>query len=151
MSERKFMFRCIELGRLALAQMESPVGSILVYQDEIIGEGIEAVHTDDDATFHAEILAVKDAIAQGHKSKLAEAIMYTTHEPCIMCSYVIRTHKIPKIIYGMKIDHIGGAQYGVLQTEEVPYWGSAPQSIQSEFSEECLALHQEYLALKTNK
>jgi len=142
------MSRCIELGRIARAQMESPVGSILVHNDEIIGEGIEAVHTDDDVTYHAEILAIKDAIANGHKSKLSESIMYTTHEPCIMCSYVIRTHKIPKIIYGMKIDHIGGAQYGVLQTNEVPYWGEAPASIQSAYEKECLALHEEYLAQK---
>lgn len=145
------MSRCIELGKMALAQMESPVGSILVFENEIIGEGIEAVHTDDDATYHAEILAVKDAIAKGHKSKLSESIMYTTHEPCIMCSYVIRTHKIPKIIFGMKIDHIGGAQYGVLQTENVPYWGKAPESIQSEFEEECVALHHMYLEMKSSK
>ncbi len=145
------MSRCIELGKMALAQMESPVGSILVFENEIIGEGIEAVHTDDDATHHAEILAVKDAIAKGHKSKLSESIMYTTHEPCIMCSYVIRTHKIPKIIFGMKIDHIGGAQYGVLQTENVPYWGKAPESIQSEFKEECVALHHTYLEMKSSK
>lgn len=58
--------------------------------------------------------------------------MYTTHEPCIMCSYMIRHHRIPEIIFGTAVPYIGGltSQFGVLATEAVPKWGKQTKSDQ---------------------
>ena len=123
-----YMQKCIELAKIAKERGDSPVGSILVYNDEIIGEGIEAGKSSGDVTQHAEILAIQDALQRGKSHLLHLSCLYTTHEPCIMCSYPIRHYKIPLIVYGLAVDHIGGhtSEFGVLTKETVPLWGVAP-------------------------
>ncbi|OJJ15203.1 hypothetical protein BKI52_39760 [marine bacterium AO1-C] len=144
--QEKYMRKSIELGQQALQEGNAPVGSVIVHQNKIIGQGIEAGKTANDVTYHAEILAVRDAIKNGYQDLLKDATMYTTHEPCIMCSYVIRHHKIPQIVYGLPVDFIGGhsSQFGVLNTEEVPNWGHKPVTIGGVLLEECAQLSKAY-------
>lgn len=129
--EEKYMKKCLQLAEEALANGDPPVGAILVLDDLIIGQGIESGKSTGDITNHAEILAIRNAIANGFSKELSQSTLYTTHEPCIMCSYLIRHHKIPRIIFGTSVDYIGGftSTFGVLKTEEVPKWGKRPEVI----------------------
>ena len=102
------MRRCIELAKIAKKRGDSPVGSIIVKDGKIVAEGIEGGATHKDVTFHAEIEAVRNATASLGKTDLSDCFMVTTHEPCIMCSYVIRHYKIGLIIVGMRASEIGG-------------------------------------------
>ena len=124
----KFMLECIELGKVALENGNPPVGAIIVTNGQISGVGIESGKSTGDITNHAEILAVKDAISNGKGNVLNESVMYTTHEPCIMCSYVIRHYKMPKIVYSLPVNFIGGntSKFSILKTEHVPKWGKKP-------------------------
>ncbi|MBV1922707.1 MAG: nucleoside deaminase, partial [Flavobacteriaceae bacterium] len=99
-SHEYFMKKCIELGVKALKNGNPPVGSLLVKEDTIIGIGIENGKSSNDITNHAEIEAIRDAL-KSHQS-INGSILYTTHEPCIMCSYVIRHHRIKTIVFGAK-------------------------------------------------
>src|SRR5690348_18103391 len=92
------MRRCIVLAKIAKQRGDSPVGSLIAKEGQIIAEGIEGSKTHKDLTFHAEIVAVRNAIANLKKTDLSDYIMVTTHEPCIMCSYVIRHHKIGLLV-----------------------------------------------------
>lgn len=65
---KDFIRYCLDLGKLALENVDPPVGDVLVHGDEIIGEGIESSKTTGDNTNHAEILAVRNAIANGNKN-----------------------------------------------------------------------------------
>ena len=145
-----YMHTCLQLGKQALAQGNPPVGAILVHQDKIIGQGIEAAKTNDDVTDHAEILAVRNAIKNGYKDLLAKAVMYTTHEPCLMCAYVIRHHRIPQIVYGIAVDCIGGhsSRFDVLCDEEVASWGKKPVIIGGVCAQECQALTEDFRQMK---
>ena len=136
------MQQCIDLAKIALQNGESPVGSVIIHQGKTIGRGIESGKACRDVTRHAEILAVRDAIQQGYGHLLGTASLYSTHEPCLMCSYVLRHHRIPRIIFGLAVPHIGGATSGfkVLQTEEVPNWGPVPEIILGVCREACLQL-----------
>jgi len=138
----KFMSRCIHLADLAVSQGNPPVGSVLVFENRLIGEGIESGRSTGDITNHAEILAIKDAIAKGNLSLLSQAVLYSTHEPCIMCSYVIRHYQIPHIVYSVDVDHIGGfsSSFAVLQTEAVPKWGKKPKVTRGISKTECSSL-----------
>jgi len=141
---------CLNLGEQALEMGNPPVGAILVHKNEIIGEGIESGKSTGDITNHAEILAVRDAINKGHAEQLKEAKMYTTHEPCIMCSYLIRHHKILMIIYGISVDYIGGctSKFNLLETESIPKWGSKPKIISGILKNECSKLSNKFELLK---
>lgn len=145
----QFMKKCIDLGKEAMLSGNPPVGSIVVKNNIIIGIGKEAGKSSNDVTKHAEIEAIKDALIN-HQS-LNNATLYTTHEPCIMCSYVIRHHNIKTIVYGIKSKYVGGfsSNFKILETNSIPVWKEAPEIIGGVMENECLNLSKSYKLLKT--
>jgi tRNA(adenine34) deaminase len=139
---RKYMQQCLVLAEIALKNGNPPVGAIVVFEDTIIGKGIESGKSSGDITNHAEILAIRDAIKNGHSNNLNQAKLFSTHEPCIMCSYLIRHHKLPHIIYGSAVPFIGGATsaFNILSTEDIPKWGKKPTITEGICKTECNAL-----------
>ncbi len=127
MNDPIFLQRCEELAALAAQSQESPVGSVVVLDGQIIGEGIEAGKAKQDITCHAEVEAIRDAVKKYGKD-LSAATLYTTHEPCILCSYVIRHHRIGRVVIQHAVAHIGGATsaYPILTAKDIPIWGEPP-------------------------
>ncbi|MGB6094267.1 MAG: nucleoside deaminase, partial [Moheibacter sp.] len=124
-----FMNRCIELAGISKQRGESPVGSVIVRNGQIIGEGVESVQARNDISFHSEIEAIRDACQQlGHRD-LSGCVLYTTHEPCIMCSFIIRQTKISKVIFGLSTGEIGGfsSKLSVLTDQTVERWNQPPE------------------------
>lgn len=127
MSDHLFMQRCEALADLAAQRQESPVGSVVVLDGQIIGEGIEAGKAKQDITCHAEVEAIREAVKK-HGKDLSAATLYTTHEPCILCSYVIRHHRIGRVVMQHAVAHIGGVSsaYPILTAKDIPIWGEPP-------------------------
>lgn len=125
-----FIKHCEALAAIAAERGESPVGSVVVLGGEIIGSGIEAGKSRQDVTFHAEVEAVREAV-KTHGKDLSEATLYTTHEPCILCSYVIRHHRIRRVVIQNAVAHIGGASsdYPVLTASDIPIWSPPPMVV----------------------
>ena len=146
-SHEQYMSRCIKLANVALQNGDSPVGAIIVHDEQIIGKGIESVESTGDITNHAEIMAVRDTISNEKWHLLSQSRMYTTHEPCTMCSYLIRHHKIPQVIYGISVDFVGGftSKFDVLSTEEVPNWGKKPEVLGGFCETECRYLTEQFI------
>jgi len=138
-----WMRRCIELAKIAKQRGDSPVGSILVKDGQIVGEGIEGGKTHQDITFHAEIEAIRNTRANLGKTDLSDCVLVTTHEPCIMCSYVIRHHKIGLIIVGMTTGEIGGysSALPVLKDRTISKWDAPPRIIDQVLEQECRKLY----------
>ena len=136
------MHKCIDLALLAKARGDSAVGSVLVLDGNIIGSGIEGGKTFGDITCHAEIEAIRDAKRLGTQD-LSKSILYTTHEPCIMCSYVIRHSKISVVVIGMSTGDIGGVSsaYPLLLDKTVTKWSLPPILITGVLEKECRDLH----------
>lgn len=126
-----FMRRCTELAQIAKERGDSPVGSVLVQHGKIIAEGIEGGKTHRDITYHAEIEAIRQATEKLNSQNLSGCIMYTTHEPCIMCSYVIRHTRISKIVMAVTTGDIGGSSsaYPILADTTIKKWGPPPELI----------------------
>jgi tRNA(adenine34) deaminase len=143
----KYIQQCLVLAEIALQNGNPPVGAIIVFEETVIGKGIESGKSTGDITNHAEILAIRDAINNGHLNNLQQAELFTTHEPCIMCSYLIRHYKLPHIIYGTAVPYIGGAtsQFKILSTEAVPKWGKKPMITEGICAKECNELTKRYM------
>lgn len=122
------MERCRELAIEASLTGNTPVGSIIVRDGQIIGEGRESTRPDNDVTRHAEIEAIRDAITQTGEQKLTGCILFTTHEPCILCSYAIRHYRIGKIIFEKAVPALGGysSPWPILTVDNVESWGHPP-------------------------
>lgn len=142
-----YMHQCLSLAKDALEAGNPPVGALIVLDGKVIGSGIESGKSTGDITNHAEIKAIRDALKNGYSDKMHLTAMYTTHEPCIMCSYMIRHHKIAEIIYGAAVPYIGGStsKFDVLETEDVPKWGNKPKIIGGICLDECNALSEEFV------
>lgn len=78
--DEQFLFCCDQLAAIAHNQGESPVGSVVVLEGNIVGEGIEAGKGKQDVTCHAEVEAIRQAVKTVGKD-LSGATLYTTHEP----------------------------------------------------------------------
>lgn len=103
-----FMKRCLELALLGAGKV-SPnpmVGSVIVHEDKIIGEGYHKAFGE----AHAEVNAVKDVFEkhQNAKDLLKKSTIYVNLEPCSHygktppCADLIISHEIPKVVIGCR-------------------------------------------------
>lgn len=128
-----FMQLCENLGALAEEKGNPPVGAVIVRNGQVIAEAEEAGRSKNDITCHAEIEVIRKAIKTLGTNDLSDCILYSNHEPCVMCSYPIRFYKIKKVIYLHAVDYLGGATSStpVLLTKDVPaHWSPPPEVIQ---------------------
>jgi len=124
-----YIKRCELLAEEAAAKGDAPVGSIITKGEEIIAEAIEASKHKNDITCHAELEAIRLAVKTLKTNDLSGCVIYSTHEPCIMCSYAIRFYKIKKVVYQHAVNYLGGnsSSMPLLMSKEVPpHWAKAP-------------------------
>ncbi len=138
----RFMRRCLELARIAQSQNNTPVGSVVVLDGDIVGEGIEDLPAGNSVVGHAEVLACQKAVDHTGSKLLAGATLYTTAEPCFMCSYIIRQCEISLVVYGLDTPSVGGAtsSHPILTDTSVSNWKSAPRILGGVLSRECQQL-----------
>lgn len=103
----KYMKEAIKEAKKAYDIGEIPVGCVIVYKDKIIARGYNQREKNNQATDHAEIIAIKKASKKLKSWRLDECTMYITLEPCIMCSGSIIQSRIPKVIYGAYDNRFG--------------------------------------------
>jgi tRNA(adenine34) deaminase len=78
----------------------SPIGCVIACDGLIIGEGYNEVDLRCDPTAHAEIVAMRRAGEHLHSSEFRGATLYSTLQPCGMCSMASIWAKIGRIVYG---------------------------------------------------
>ena len=94
------MQHAIELAQKANSINEVPVGSIVVANNEIIGEGFNCQICTCDPTAHAEIIALRQASQKLNNYRLPEVALYVTLEPCAMCVGAMLHARIKHLIFG---------------------------------------------------
>lgn len=133
------MKRCLALAGEARANGKPGVGSVLVLDGQIIGEGVEGSPTLPAHLAHAEILAITEGISKQNSAKLAECTLYTTVEPCVMCSYVIRNTGIGHVVIGTATTGVGGvtSDYPILKAGDIQRWKTVPIITTGVMEDEC--------------
>ncbi len=127
--DQQMMRRCIELAASAKGSGNTPVGCVITLETEIIAEAGEQSPAGSDPFAHAEILAVVAAIQTAGREKLPRATLYTTNEPCFLCSYSIREARIGRVVFSAVTPEIGGAtsKYPILSARDIARWGAPPR------------------------
>ena len=100
--EETWMLHALKEAEKALKIDEVPIGAIIVNKNKIIGRGFNQVESLNDATAHAEIIAITSAANTSENWRLNGCSIYVTKEPCVMCFGAILNARIEKIYYGMK-------------------------------------------------
>ncbi|MDR3617722.1 MAG: nucleoside deaminase [Paludisphaera borealis] len=134
-----FMIRCLELAAIAAGLGNTPVGSVVVLDGRIVGEAGEDLPTGSSVTGHAEVLACQAALDHLGRKDLAGAVLYSTAEPCFMCSYVIRQLRVAQVVYGLDTPTIGGAtsDHPILTDPALAPWRPAPRVLGGVLRDDC--------------
>ncbi len=118
--EEKYMKRCIELA-LKGAGSVAPnpmVGSVLVYNDRIIGEGYHAIYGGP----HAEVNCI-NSVSTDDKAYIKDATLYVSLEPCAHygktppCAHLIVKNQIKRVVIGSidPFDSVNGKGIHILE------------------------------------
>ena len=102
----RYMRLALEEATLAFDAGEVPVGAVLVCGNEIIARAHNRVEREHDATRHAELLCLQEAMAQ-RGSRLSDCTLYVTLEPCAMCAGACVNAKLGRLVFGA-FDEVAG-------------------------------------------
>ncbi len=94
-----FLEEAYKEAQMGLVEGGIPIGSVLVYRNQIIGRGHNRRVQQKSPTLHAEIDALENAGRQP-ASVYKESVLYTTLSPCAMCTGAILLYGIPKVVIG---------------------------------------------------
>ena len=100
----KFMRRAIELSAIGAREGGAPYGAVVVKDGEIVGEGYNVVVRSLDPTAHGEVVAIRNACKKLKTWNLTGCELYTSCEPCSMCTSVIWLCRFDRIYYGNSLE-----------------------------------------------
>lgn len=130
------MLKAIEQARIAYENDEVPVGCVIVNSDgKVIGTGRNRCRTENDATLHAEIEAIKAASRNYGDWRLSGCTMYVTLEPCPMCAGAILNSRISRLVYGAKEPRFGSC--GSVLNLFMENYGFSPEIYGGIMEDEC--------------
>src|SRR5262245_23074337 len=99
-SDTHFMELALPQAELAVTAGQTPFGAVVVRDEVVIGEGKNSVRAGLDPTAHAEIVAIRDAWRRvGSWPKLAGSSLYSSCEPCLLCSFVITQIGFSRVVF----------------------------------------------------
>lgn len=116
----RWMRHALDLAHRAEEAGEVPVGAVLVYEGEIIGEGHNRPISTHDASAHAEMIALRAATARLQNYRLpASTQLFVTLEPCAMCAGALVHARVSEVIYGAPDPRAGaaGSIFNILDSE----------------------------------
>lgn len=99
-ADERFMKEAIELARLAAEHGNEPFGAVLVKDGEAVFTNENQIYTESDPTFHAELGLIRRFCAQTKITDLSDYTLYSSCEPCFMCSGALVWMKLGRLVYG---------------------------------------------------
>lgn len=131
----KFMREALEEAQLAFNAGEVPVGAIVTIDGQIVARAHNEVERNNDASAHAEILALRRAGLALNSWRLDAATLYVTLEPCTMCIGALSLARVDSIYFGAWDQRQGaaGSIYDLSQHPSLPHnINVVPELLQSE-------------------
>ena len=95
-----FMQKAVELSESAVRSGNEPFGAVLVKDGEIVYSNEHQIYTMHDPTFHAEAGLIRRFCAETGITDLREYTLYSSCEPCFMCSGAMVWLKLGRLVYG---------------------------------------------------
>lgn len=104
--DQGFMAEAIRLSQLAVEHGNEPFGAVLVKDGEIVFSNENQIYTKHDPTFHGEFGLIRQFCAETGITDLRDYTMYSSCEPCFMCSGAMVWVKLGRLVYGASNDDL---------------------------------------------
>ena len=146
-----YMRAALKEAEKARAIDEVPVGAVIVKDGKIIARAHNLREKNQQASAHAEFLAIQKASKKLNNWCLNDCDLYVTLEPCMMCTGAISLSRLNHLYYGTE-DPKGGAVVSRIQVREIPHIGVYPKEITGGIlKEECSKILSEFFREKRAK
>lgn len=146
MSDEEYMQLAYQQACQARDIDEVPIGAIIVKDGQIIAQAFNQKESTHDVTAHAEMIAIRKACQKLGTWHLDGCVLYSTLEPCLMCSGAIIQSRIEKVVFAAK----GQRWHGLSNYLESHKFNHYPQIISGVLEKQCCLLLSQYFKSKRN-
>jgi tRNA(Arg) A34 adenosine deaminase TadA len=115
--DENFMRLAIAKAAEGIAAGQSPFGSVIVRDGQVIAATHNTVLRDTDPTAHAEVNCIRAAATVLKTISLRGCELFSTTEPCPMCLSAIHWAKINRVVYGSTIADAAAAGFSELHVD----------------------------------
>lgn len=150
MDDEYFIKEALKEAKKAFNKDEVPIGAVLVLDGKIIARAHNQVEMLQDATAHAEMLAITMGASYLGNWRLLETTLYCTLEPCSMCAGAMLLSRVKRVVYGGK-DIRHGAHGSFIDIFNKPHPTHKVEIVGGILEDECIALLQQFFLKKRNK
>lgn len=129
--ENNWLNQTLDLSKQSVEDGNHPFGALLVIGDSVVLDAKNNVNTEQDVTCHAEMNLVKSACKTLTVEERKQAVLYTSTEPCAMCSGAIYWSGIKHVVFacsGAKLNEIAGESL-ICHSEDVYKGAIDPPSV----------------------
>ena len=126
---------------------EVPIGALIVQGTTIISVANNRTVRDQDATGHAELIAIREACAMLDRWRLDDCTLYVTLEPCAMCAGAIILSRMGRVVFGAW-DEKAGMAGSVSDLLRHPRLNHSPEVQGGLLSDECALILTEFFATR---
>jgi tRNA(adenine34) deaminase len=129
--DQAMMARCIDLSKIGATAGELPFGSLVARHGKVISEATNQSVRLVDESRHAEVIAIAQARQLLGDEELSSCTLYSTVEPCPMCSFCIRAAGIGRVVFALGSPKMGGlSRWDILNDDRFPLlFGSVPELV----------------------
>ena len=106
-NDEYFIREAVKLANVARENGNHPFGALLVQNGEIALTAVNSVLTKQDVTHHAELNLISQASRLFTPAQLSGMILYTSTEPCAMCTGAIFWAGVRHVVYGCSAEKLG--------------------------------------------
>jgi tRNA(adenine34) deaminase len=134
----------IEEARLSRQEGNKGYGTVIVFGQEILARSHDTAATQNDPSLHAEMNAIRKAVQVSGDANLSGTVLFSTCEPCPMCSALAVWANITTIVYGASIEataKLGKARILVSSREIVEKSPVMIEVIGDVLAKECIDLY----------
>ena len=96
-------------AQLAVANGERPFAAVAVVNDAMVARAHDRVEQADDPTAHAVVVALREAARRLGRTRLADATIFSTVEPCAMCVGALLESDVEALVYAVPNQRDGAA------------------------------------------
>ena len=106
----RWMRESLRAARAARTRGEVPIGSCVVLDGALLAVAGNRTRAECDPTAHAEIVALREAAQKFGNYRLADAVVYSTIEPCAMCAGALIQARVKLLVYGATDEKAGAVE-----------------------------------------
>ncbi|MDE5054271.1 nucleoside deaminase [Niallia taxi] len=142
-----FMRKAIDIAKQARKEGNEPFGAILVKDDEIVMVGENKINTFCDPTHHAEIGLIRRYCSENNIFDLSEYTLYTSCEPCVMCSGAMVWANLGRLVFSVthdQLSEIAGSNIMISCNEVFEKSPNTPLVVEKTLNEEGLSVFEGY-------